>query len=102
MLAYGPIPSGLFVCHACDNKICVNPNHLFLGTQKDNVLDAISKGLRKYERGRNRKFSDDDVSSMRLMAKNGSKYKEIAERFGASLGHVNRICRLEVRKNTKE
>ena len=43
-LARGPIPDGLFVLHHCDNRAWVNPDHLFLGTQGDNIRDCLAKG----------------------------------------------------------
>ena len=53
-LVYGPIPPKLCVCHSCDVRICVNPEHLFLGTKKDNAQDALRKG-RLYSPGFGRK-----------------------------------------------
>lgn len=43
-LRFGPIPAGLIVCHACDNPICLNPDHLLLGTARANAQDMLRKG----------------------------------------------------------
>jgi hypothetical protein len=51
----GNIPEGMYICHHCDNRKCVNPKHLFLGTPKDNVQDMIIKGRRIQFSGRGEK-----------------------------------------------
>lgn len=50
-MANGPIPDGLFVCHTCDVRNCVNPSHLFVGTARDNALDCWLKGRSNRKNG---------------------------------------------------
>ena len=92
-LHVGPIPSGMWVLHKCDNPSCVNPEHLFLGTHKDNMVDCKEKG--RTNGGRYcgpRKLSLSDVSAIRELDIAGVERAEIARRFGIRYRHVWRIC----------
>ena len=77
----GPIPKGVSVLHTCDTPACVNPEHLFLGTQQDNVTDMITKGRQNFRS--NVKLTEDNVQEIRRLLKEG-KYsmKAIGRMFG--------------------
>lgn len=101
MLYRGPIPDGLLVCHSCDVRACVNPDHLFLGTPRDNTLDAVRKGRWAVKSGMKRlmrpsrgelhhktKLTDHSVRQIRL-----SKLKTVdaAKAFGVSPATISKI-----------
>lgn len=88
-LTYGPIPDGLYVCHRCDNRLCVRPDHLFLGTPKENTADMIAKGrVARGERAHSSKLTADDVRAIRLSPDSA---KVIAVRYGISEMYVYAI-----------
>lgn len=85
----GPIPVGLYVCHRCDVPSCVNPDHLFVGTQGDNMRDAKIKGrIARGERVGASKLTEQKVIAIRHAA--GSK-RATAREFGVSDKTVRNI-----------
>lgn len=95
----GDIPIDICVLHRCDVPICVNPDHLFLGTNQDNVDDCVSKDRHaRGERNGEAVISVRDVLAIRSM--NGiMNQQSIAEKFGISRGHISKILS---HKNWKE
>lgn len=107
-MEYGPIEIGLFICHHCDNRKCVRPSHLFVGTQKDNIQDAVRKcrmanGYRngrhlhplstaRGERSGKAKLSDEIVREIRRLAGTMSQQK-IADMFGTPQTNISLIIR---------
>lgn len=95
----GAVPTNLYVCHKCDNPLCVNPEHLFLGTPKDNMADMITKG-RKNEAGKargsaqgNACLTDDDVRAIRRRRAAGELLRTIAADFGIGTTQVSDLAR---------
>lgn len=72
-----PIPDGLLVCHRCDTPACVNPAHMFLGTDQDNSDDKIRKG-------RDNRYSKLTVESVLAIRKDQRPLKEVARDYGVS------------------
>lgn len=89
----GDIPEGMDVCHRCDNRKCCNPNHLFVGTRKNNMQDAVSKG--RQAKGISlpqSKLSDEDIENILVRVKSGELYKNIAKDFNVTRHSIGRVA----------
>lgn len=89
----GVIPDGMFVCHKCDNRKCVNPEHLFVGTRQDNIKDMVNKGRNKRgdtkgSKHWNASLTEDDVRTIR--SSNESNV-ELAKRYGTSNKNISAV-----------
>lgn len=89
----GPIPDGHFVLHKCDTPLCVRPDHLFTGTQKQNIADMFGKGRqhdRRGEKASHAKLTDSDVRAIKAL--NGVKgCVAVAREFNISHSVISNI-----------
>lgn len=99
-LANGPIPDGLYVLHDCDNPACCNPTHLHLGTQADNIREAIERGRMvppttlRGSQSPNAKLTEADVREIRRVHAETpvvATYVLLAKRFDVSFGCINKV-----------
>jgi hypothetical protein len=96
-LCVGPIPDGMLALHHCDNRGCVRPEHLFLGTALDNARDRDQKGrhVAMYGKDGAGLLDAGDVRAVREMLASGLPQREVARRAGISQGSVWAILRGE-------
>lgn len=85
---FGPVPFGVQVLHSCDNRSCVRPDHLFLGSQADNVVDMVRK-----RRHYNLKLSPEAVREIRALRLSGIPASRFAARFGICAAHARKVAR---------
>lgn len=102
-ILYGPLPKELQACHHCDNRKCVNPAHMFIGTHKDNAEDRERKGRGNHQAKRvpnlknrgfdngNSRLKEADLPQIRKLLKIGVPQTEIGKQFGVSQNCISQI-----------
>lgn len=101
----GSIPDGHHICHDCDNPNCVNPDHLWVGTQKDNMIDMINKGRSNHiygERHTKAKLTDSQVIEVREKYSTGRyTQQELANLYKIDRSSIGRIVRFDTWRRAK-
>jgi hypothetical protein len=111
-MTHGPVPDGQVVLHQCDNRACVNPEHLRVGSQRDNIHDRIAKGRSVYARGDQHgshtmpertprgtqhhlaKFTEEDILEIRRLFDTGmATVSQLSRRFQTGSSHISNIVK---------
>jgi len=96
-LSFGKIPKGISILHTCDNRRCIRPQHLYSGTQFDNMRDMVLRGRRADTRGEKNphsKITSKEILKIRrLYAKGDTTHHKLADMFGLSYGYISYIIR---------
>lgn len=98
---FGPIPEGMVVRHRCDNPRCINPDHLEIGTQADNMADKIERGRQPSGSAHhNAILSDTDRIEAKRLRESGMTILAIAEKFGVSYSVIDRALKADPPKKS--
>ena len=89
----GEVPQGKWVLHKCDVNSCVNPDHLFLGTAKENYDDMVAKGRKAKFDYAFAKLSPNDVADIRRLREEGHRVTAIAKQYGVSHSYISMATR---------
>ena len=90
-IAYGPIPDGLLVCHRCDTPACINPEHLFLGTNADNMADMVSKNRQARIRGEGHVRAKLNLEQVHAILASDKTNLALAVEYGVSKSLISHI-----------
>lgn len=89
---HGEIPSGIEICHTCDNPSCIEITHLFAGTKQENMADMVAKGRQsKGDTHPRSKLNDRDVAEILWFRSAGVDNRHVARMYGISRSHVSNI-----------
>lgn len=93
-LTFGPVPEGGLVLHHCDNPPCVRPDHLYVGTYRDNAQDMLARNRRAYSRGEEHpsaRLTLSQVEEIRRLAGSGWSHRRLAALFGVGKSTVTSV-----------
>lgn len=90
-LRNGPIPSSLHVLHKCDNPLCVNPDHLFLGTPFDNMADKVAKGRQAHLKGTSNGHTKLTEAQVLAIRSDSRPSRPIAAEYGVAYSLISKI-----------
>lgn len=94
----GEVPKGKWVCHSCDNPLCINPDHLFLGSPSDNRRDCVQK--KRMALGQDHKWAkltNIQIDEVRKLKQEGMSYYRLSRIFDCSVTHLFNIIKNKIR-----